>query len=224
MASYKPGNRTKTALIKSAKKLFYEKGYDNTSVKEICMASDVPTSAITYHFGGKEFLAQEIYEEMIAKINELAKKAHADCDNKMIKATFPYYLWWELIYGNERIRRFVGEMYLHRIAHSNTLDSLFQDYKDALGNQVDPEDLRMLLITYYGTDAEVLLRMQSGEQFDKERLLSYIFRNQYLTLGVRDGEEEELYNACRKYFARIKDEMGIFRNFAYKGPGGTKSK
>ena len=224
MASYKPGNRTKTALINTAKKLFYEKGYDNTSVKEICTASEVPTSAITYHFGGKEFLAQEIYEEMIGKINEVAEKALADCDNHMMKATFPYYLWWELLYSDENIRRYAGEMYLHRIAHSNTQDSLYQDYENALGSQMDPEDLRMLLITYYGTDSEVLLRMQSGEQFEKERLLSYIFRNQYLALGARNGEEDELYNACRKYFAAVKDELVIFRNFAYKVPRVRKSK
>lgn len=225
MASYKPGNRTKTALITTAKKFFYEKGYDNTSVKEICVASDVPTSAITYHFGGKEYLAQDIYEEMIQKLGELADRATAACDNKLIRVTFPYYLWWELLYSDEHIRRFAGEMYLHRVAQASAqYDDLFQDYEDAMAEKVDHEQLRMVLITYLGTDSEVLLRMQAGEQFDKEKLLAYIFRTQYFSLGARDGQEDELYNLLRSYFPAVKDQLIIFRNFAYTVPRGRKSR
>lgn len=223
MASYKPGNRTKAALIANAKKLFYENGYDNTSVKEICVASDVPTSAITYHFGGKEHLAGEIYVELLSKIGELSDKVLEKCDDKRIKVAFPYYLWWELLYSDERIRRFVSEMYLHRIAQASAnYTGMFVDYEDALAEKADSDQIRMLLITYLGTDAEILMRMQEGEQFDKDQLLSYIFRSQLRALGAAAGTEQALYEEMRGMVPGIKGEFPSFRQFAYTKPRGKR--
>ncbi|MBI2712701.1 MAG: TetR/AcrR family transcriptional regulator [Bdellovibrio sp.] len=48
--------RTREKLIKAAKNLFAERGYDGTSVKEIAKAAKVNISLISYHFDGKEGL------------------------------------------------------------------------------------------------------------------------------------------------------------------------
>lgn len=54
---------TKTLLIAAAKKLFAEKGFDGTTVKEVAELAGVNISLVSYHFSGKENLYRTIIEE-----------------------------------------------------------------------------------------------------------------------------------------------------------------
>lgn len=54
---------TKTLLLSAAKKLFSEKGYDGTTVKEVADLAGVNVSLVSYHFSGKENLYRTIIEE-----------------------------------------------------------------------------------------------------------------------------------------------------------------
>ncbi len=54
---------TKTLLLEAAKKLFAEKGFDGTTVKEVADLAGVNISLVSYHFSGKENLYRTIIEE-----------------------------------------------------------------------------------------------------------------------------------------------------------------
>ena len=60
MATYKKSEVTKDKIIQTAAKLFKEKGYGCTTIREICAASGVSQSRVNYHFSGKKELASEI--------------------------------------------------------------------------------------------------------------------------------------------------------------------
>ncbi|MEM1288149.1 MAG: CerR family C-terminal domain-containing protein [Pseudomonadota bacterium] len=47
---------TKQALLDAALKLFGDKGYENTSVRDLAAEAEVNVAAVNYHFGGKEGL------------------------------------------------------------------------------------------------------------------------------------------------------------------------
>jgi len=47
---------TRTHIIDVAQELFAEKGYDATSVRDICTSAKVNIAAVNYHFGDKEHL------------------------------------------------------------------------------------------------------------------------------------------------------------------------
>ncbi|MBI3557769.1 MAG: TetR/AcrR family transcriptional regulator [Deltaproteobacteria bacterium] len=52
----KKPDRTRELLLDSAKRLFAQKGYDGTSVKELAADAGVNISLVSYHFKGKEGL------------------------------------------------------------------------------------------------------------------------------------------------------------------------
>jgi AcrR family transcriptional regulator len=56
-----PSEKTKDLILEVAKKYFCEKGYEGTSVRDICVAAGANVSAIKYHFGGKEGLYRECF-------------------------------------------------------------------------------------------------------------------------------------------------------------------
>ena len=56
-----PSDKTKDLIFEEAKKQFCEKGFEGTSVRDICDVVDANVSAIKYHFGGKEGLYRECF-------------------------------------------------------------------------------------------------------------------------------------------------------------------
>ena len=52
----KKNNSTRALLIEKATPLFAKKGYDGATIKDICSATGMNVSLVSYHFGGKEGL------------------------------------------------------------------------------------------------------------------------------------------------------------------------
>lgn len=60
---------TRVALLDTAERLFSEKGFEGTSVRDIIKAAAVNLGAINYHFGTKERLALEVYARRLQPVN-----------------------------------------------------------------------------------------------------------------------------------------------------------
>lgn len=68
----KRGKNTKKKIVSAAWKLFYEQGYENTTVDEIIVASGTSRGSFYHYFSGKDallgslsFMFDEKYEELI---------------------------------------------------------------------------------------------------------------------------------------------------------------
>lgn len=58
-----PSEKTRALLLEEAIKVFSEKGFEGVSVRDICDAVGANVSAIKYHFGGKEGLYRECFQQ-----------------------------------------------------------------------------------------------------------------------------------------------------------------
>ena len=66
-----PGeSSTHERLIESAGPLFAEKGFEGTTVRDICEAAGANVAAVNYHFGGKEGLYAEVVADVIRRRTE----------------------------------------------------------------------------------------------------------------------------------------------------------
>jgi len=67
----KPSLSTKQLqLLDTAESLFSQKGFDGTSVRDIAEAAGINTAMISYYFGSKEKLMEEIFEIKSLNIKE----------------------------------------------------------------------------------------------------------------------------------------------------------
>jgi len=57
-----PENDIKIRILRAAKKLFAENGFDGTSVRQICEEAGANVSLVSYHFGGKENVFAALFE------------------------------------------------------------------------------------------------------------------------------------------------------------------
>jgi AcrR family transcriptional regulator len=66
--------QTASRILSEATRLFVQKGYEGTSVKDICAAAGANIAAIHYHFGSKESLYRRIIEQFAAESLESARR------------------------------------------------------------------------------------------------------------------------------------------------------
>src|SRR2546426_8090555 len=60
---------TKTRILDTAEKLFGEKGFDATSLRDITAEAQVNLAAVNYHFQSKESLMDAIIERRFEPVN-----------------------------------------------------------------------------------------------------------------------------------------------------------
>jgi AcrR family transcriptional regulator len=90
------GPETRDRILEEGARLFAEKGFTPTTVRDIATAADVNLAMIHYYFGNKEGLYRAIFEENIAAVKRILADA-------MSEGT-----------GRERLERFV-RAYAHFI-------------------------------------------------------------------------------------------------------------
>lgn len=64
---------SKTRILEAATALFAQKGFEGTSIREICKKANVNLCMISYYWGGKQELYQGIIENLIEKQIEYSK-------------------------------------------------------------------------------------------------------------------------------------------------------
>lgn len=62
-------SHTKTRILNAAEKLFGEKGFDGTSLRDITTEAQVNLAAVNYHFQSKESLMDAVIERRIGPVN-----------------------------------------------------------------------------------------------------------------------------------------------------------
>ena len=66
---HKFDENAKEKILNTAIKLFAQKGFDGTSIREICKSANINICMISYYFGGKQELYQEIITNLIKSQN-----------------------------------------------------------------------------------------------------------------------------------------------------------
>lgn len=63
------GTDTKTALLDAGERLFADRGFAATSLRDLTAAAGTNLAAVNYHFGSKDALAKAVLHRRIAPIN-----------------------------------------------------------------------------------------------------------------------------------------------------------
>ncbi len=56
-----PSDRTRTAILAAAERLYAERGFGDVTLRDIVAAADVNLAAVNYHFGSKDELIAELF-------------------------------------------------------------------------------------------------------------------------------------------------------------------
>lgn len=183
-------NNTKAILLKTAARLFAQKGYHATGIAEILKKSGAPKGSLYYHFpGGKEELAKNALEDSIREILRQLKSNLAAAEEPMEAVAI------HLEYLAKRVAKdnFEGDisitlMTLENLTHSSVLLALCKEfyadvqrlYKEkfisADYGENEAEDLALLVVNAVEGAITLALAEQNPEVLRRTArcLLSYV--------------------------------------------------
>lgn len=79
------GGDLRKQILRTALRLFSQRGYFNTSIHDIRREAGVSIGAIYHHFGTKEKLARALYDELVQDMEQsiaAAVASHGDCRSR----------------------------------------------------------------------------------------------------------------------------------------------
>ncbi|MBO4360070.1 MAG: TetR/AcrR family transcriptional regulator [Eubacteriaceae bacterium] len=97
---------TRQKLIEAAREQFYKKGINDTTLEKITKQAFVQPSAVSYYFGGKRGLIENVIDGFYNRIYE---KVETISDNEEIKPILWIYVLWNNIAFDSNIARCMTE-------------------------------------------------------------------------------------------------------------------
>ena len=203
---------TRERLLDAAEKLFAQKGYDAVSVREITSAAGSNLAAVNYHFGSKENLYLEVFQQrwrtraqrMLQPMMELAQQPKVSAD-QVVRTLATCFLKGPLT-PEERLRH--SQLIMREMSSPGETFKLLGEgvlkpllihgvemLKRALPHGQDEERLRLIALSIfaqviYFNFARPVVSLITGHEYDSEfveQIIEHITDFTLRGLGVEDG-------------------------------------
>lgn len=209
MGAYENGMSTHRIILNACRKLFYEKGYHETSYDDICGEAHVNRGSIYYHFKEKENIRYEVLWEITAQCYDLAKQY---CDDKKYSYLVGMYIHWGKVLHDSKVRKFGLDYYadypiytpnnpvarFYRIANEN----MYRELWDLSGIS------QLAIATGYGTlYGAIRLLDENPEKYELIELYHHLLMTGILVWGVPKEEAEVMWKELLTYAEKIPEEI-----------------
>lgn len=210
MGNYENGIETQERIVKACRKLFYEKGYNETTFKDICKEANVNQSSIHYHFKSKINIYILISDIITKKLDTECNKYISDVnDNNYLFLMLRHYLYYYKYFKDKLYRKFNNAVnlysttYIKRYIKIVFLDThvLLDQYKN-----LHEQNLLDLTVCYYadmGISNELQNRFEEfSKKYDFKYFAEYNIRL-YTRMSIIDSQKVD------ETFREIEDILPI---------------
>ncbi|MPW27159.1 TetR family transcriptional regulator [Alkalibaculum sp. M08DMB] len=159
VAKFKKGLETRMRILHTAKKLFYDKGYHDTTVKEICDIADVKTGTFAYYFKTKDLLINAVYEDLLLKGNSFVAEKINRKINSVEKNTIVTFIYYMTIFKDERTISFHREVIGFESSADYLQKNLTRMYQQILKDfklNIDEIELDYIVTSEHGLRRELI--------------------------------------------------------------------
>lgn len=164
---------TRERILESSRKLFAEKGFDMTSVRDITTDAGCNVASVNYHFGGKENLYLETFRSMLtilrdqrlAVLDELMERTPPPTLEEFLQSFAEGFI--DPLVDHSRGRLFMAlvsrEMFDERLPHGVFLQEFIHPILDRamtamaeFGPKLEPSAARMCIMSMVGQLLHIL--------------------------------------------------------------------
>ena len=133
MANYENGLDTKAKIIDACRELFYTKGFDKTTFKDISESAGVNQGLIVYYFKSKNTLASTIYQSVMTELLDQIEYHFAETEY-LTRYFISDFLYFRLLYEDEYFRRFIETCCANGVLNKNpeSFNNEYQKYYDEI--------------------------------------------------------------------------------------------
>lgn len=154
------GELTKERIYKSAKELFYNQGYNSTTIQQIADHSGTTLGSMTYHFATKDTFISQIFDDYLTSINEslLNKLIGYKPINSFEKHFYLTMVWYQYLLNDPLVKNFYFELSrndsLYRFLQSR-ISQIYHNFVKDYNLRIRPIEFEALLIADFGARREL---------------------------------------------------------------------
>jgi AcrR family transcriptional regulator len=211
MTRLKKGMHTHHTILLTAKKLFYEKGFLDTAVKEICKQADVKLGTFTYYFNTKEVLVSEIYQEYFVKVYTWTSFFENRKMNSLEKNVIATFLYYHIIFCDEKNMRFHYEVLSKQSPYTYLSEILKRIYANIVRDfklDIDEEELIRIMSADLGMRRELILAYTENKMFNSSLDLAITI---YTMMGRLFKIDEKIMNEYIKKAIEFLEKNDLSR-------------
>ena len=203
VAQYKSGIRTKLNIYYACEKLFYEKGYTDTTILDINNLANSTNSSFYHHYQNKLELGTLIYSAF-GRRNTRTADLFGNRIDPIQKFCLSLKTFWYLFFVDENIRKFAKELNnkeaIHLKEHKNTLD-LCRQFSQ---NEISDNEMELIKTANLGLSLQLLSDIYNKvDRFNYIEVSDYylktLFRLFYIdadTINDILTKTKELFSKC----------------------------
>lgn len=163
------GMITEKKILETAKELFYNRGFSDTTVKEICNQSNVKLGTFTYYFSTKEALVSDIYAEYIMKIYNYIGYVENRKMNRLEKNTIASFIYYEILFKDDNIVKFhydiLTKLSIFTVVGKN-LRRFYSNFARDFNLNIDEKEIIRIFSADCGIRRELILEFIENKLFD----------------------------------------------------------
>lgn len=160
---------TEQKILQTAKELFYNKGFSDTTVKEICNQSDVKLGTFTYYFSTKEALISDIYAEYVMKIYAYIDNVRNRKMTSLEKNTIASFVYYKIIFDDDNCKKFhydvITKLSIFTVLGKN-LRRFYPNFVRELNLDIDEKEITRIFSADFGIRREFILEFVENDLFD----------------------------------------------------------
>jgi AcrR family transcriptional regulator len=159
-------------ILKAAKRLFAENGYDNTSVRDIVVAANTSMGNLYYHFPNKHEMLREICDEFV----NILRRQIGDVRKMDLRPELGFALDFRIGYittlEHPKTSQFwVASRNIQEI-HQNSLENKRIRLKTFFGDLVTDEEINLLAVAIQGIADAIFEQKRQGVLVENSAILS----------------------------------------------------
>lgn len=204
-------------ILEAAYWLFYDQGYNSTSLEDVARRCGVTKQAVAYHFRTKGGLGKEvaalIATRMSLNFEKLAKRYKPDVTADQISAA--YLIWFSQVYRNDaKAFRFFREYLLIDENFSELVAYVQPTYEQDLASKTADmmESIRqMQMMSAFYAGKGLLYHYALGNLNCSEELFAQYYFSTYFKMFYSERELKQLYQEGRAVLTAIGKENVPYR-------------
>lgn len=205
---------TKEIILNSCKKLFYEKGYVETTFSDISKDAGVNQGSIYYHFKKKNHIAGIIYNDFLVQNKNFIYDLIGDKYGLQICTAVEIRNYWKLFLNDEKAKRFYYEIAKDRIvveSFKETGEEFFKLHKKQYNLDIDDELLKLINMSTSAIETESIIGYIDGYiRMSIEEICDFEIRSIYEFMNVSYKRIEEILRTSREIYSKLNIRMNKY--------------
>ena len=180
-------------ILRVSTELFLNKGYENTTIRQIAEASGICRGHLYYYFKKKEDILIHIFKQILLKIYNDVIERNDDKTEVLLSYAIIQCIYTYILVFNEKLFRIYIEgskIEIVRRASQNVLIELCKKKSQDMNYDISEKDIRFSIIIGYSGECELLKRFYNNEEnFDIDSIVKSIISTRLFLLHIISHEE-----------------------------------